>query len=67
MNQSVVILALVGILTGCATAGNPSIKSEERLSKIKIGETTKDEVRQLLGEPTVVHSSNISAACSELV
>jgi outer membrane protein assembly factor BamE (lipoprotein component of BamABCDE complex) len=49
-------LAIVCImaLSGCASFGNKQITNEDTVSKIKIGQSTKSEVKALLGEPTNV-------------
>lgn len=48
------IVLVVLLLAGCATVGNKQITNDELVSKIKIGITTKAEVKQTLGEPTKV-------------
>ncbi len=41
-------------LSGCmkSVAGNPSITDQSKVDQIKPGQTTKDQVRQILGQPT---------------
>lgn len=39
---------------GCATSGNPAVGSEALVNQIKLGETTKEEMRRLFGQPTVM-------------
>ena len=46
-------LLLSLLLVGCATSGNPAVKDETITSQIKIGISTKEDVRELLGKPTV--------------
>lgn len=46
-------LCLCGVLlTGCVSVGNPSLADETVVAQIKVGETTKDQVASLLGEPS---------------
>lgn len=42
------------LMFGCASVGNKQITNDELISQIKIGETTKPEVKQKIGEPTKV-------------
>jgi hypothetical protein len=44
------MVGLLSTLVGCTT-GNPSIKDPGRTTQIKLGETTKVEVRTILGKP----------------
>jgi hypothetical protein len=39
------------LLSGCASIGNSGIASEPTMSNIQVGETTSEEVMNLLGEP----------------
>lgn len=48
------LLASIVVLSGCATSGNPAVSNEGLISQIKIGVSTKDDVRRLLGQPNVV-------------
>lgn len=54
-SSKLIAVTLVSALTfaigGCVSSGNPSVHDDVAVSKIKIGETTKDEVRTLLGKP----------------
>lgn len=52
-----VLLVVAVLLAGCASAGNEKVRTEtmESLgSKVTKGTTTKDQVKQLYGEPTHV-------------
>ncbi len=42
------------LLSGCVSSGNPDLRKDELVSQIKLGMTTKDEVRKLFGTPTVM-------------
>ena len=55
----IVLLLLTVLLTGgCASNGNPPFAQDELTSQIKIGVSTKDDVRRLFGAPDFVsHSS----------
>ena len=45
------ILIAILFLVGCVSSGNPAATREDLISKIKIGETTKEDIRQFLGNP----------------
>jgi len=51
----IVVLSLVGCyvlsLAGCYSSGNASIRSQELIEQVKPGISTKDDVRDLFGEP----------------
>lgn len=51
-----VVLAFCVILLGCASAGSKSITNEEKVSKIIEGETTKAQVKEILGEPNMARN-----------
>ena len=40
------------LLTGCVSIGNSNLADEGKLTQIKVGETTKQQVVALLGEPS---------------
>jgi outer membrane protein assembly factor BamE (lipoprotein component of BamABCDE complex) len=40
------------VLTGCVSIGNEKLLDEATVVQIKVGETTKEQVQALLGEPT---------------
>jgi outer membrane protein assembly factor BamE (lipoprotein component of BamABCDE complex) len=49
-------LVLLLAITGCVSGmGNKEITKDELVNKIVVGQTTKAEVKQLLGQPTDVH------------
>lgn len=60
------VAGLLTLLTGCISGGNPSIRDEAATAQIKIGTTTKEEVRTLLGKPTSIGrgSGNLSLGVS---
>jgi len=43
------------------SSGNPTATREDLISQVKIGETTKEEIRQMFGQPTVMsrHSGGL--------
>lgn len=45
------LLSSCALILGCASSGNPEIRREDLTSQIKIGESTKDDVRRLFGHP----------------
>ena len=59
------IVALISLLIGCATSGNPRVAQEEVLAQIILGQTTKEEVRQLLGPPQGFTKSLIEGLAQE--
>ncbi|GKS58276.1 lipoprotein [Nitrospira sp.] len=40
--------------SGCVSSGNPSVLDENAVAQIKEGVTTKQDVKQLLGNPTSI-------------
>ena len=46
-----IIIAAMLFLSGCASVGNQKIMDSNFMKSLQIGETTKDEVKTLLGEP----------------
>lgn len=46
-----VLLSFYAFVLGCASSGNPEIQREDLTAQIKIGESTKDDVRRLFGHP----------------
>ncbi len=40
------------LLAGCVSIGNSELASDATMAQIKVGETTKQQVTSLLGEPT---------------
>jgi outer membrane protein assembly factor BamE (lipoprotein component of BamABCDE complex) len=39
------------LLSGCASTGNSRLASEQTISNIQVGDTTREQVMNLLGEP----------------
>lgn len=55
-------LLAIGLLgTSCVSSGNPTAGREDLISQIKIGESTREDVRRLFGQPTVTsrHSGSM--------
>jgi len=47
------------LMSSCASFGNKQVANEEILSKIKVGQSTKNDCKALLGEPfNVMFSDN---------
>lgn len=51
MFQSMLVLLMMFMLSGCVAYGNSRLTNEELVSTIKIGQTTQDDILRLLGEP----------------
>jgi outer membrane protein assembly factor BamE (lipoprotein component of BamABCDE complex) len=47
------LLCLGLLLAGCASAGNPAIRNDALLGQIEIGKSTKEDVRKLMGGPSL--------------
>lgn len=61
------ILLLVLILSaGCATSGTAQLTNDNVVSQIKVGTSTKEDVRRLLGEPSSVGTSNVEGRVQEI-
>lgn len=60
-------VAYCGILlaTGCVSIGNRQVADETTIGQIKVGETTKNEVATLLGQPADQRSIEIGGAARE--
>jgi len=55
MMREVIAAAIVALsLAGCANVGNKQIVDNNNVAKIKAGETTKDQARAIVGEPSKV-------------
>lgn len=55
MKKCVYVIAILASLSACASAGNQILKNETQATldaKIKIGETTQDQVKTMFGEPS---------------
>jgi len=63
-NRLILCLGLV-FLTGCISIGNERLADDALVAKIKAGETTKDQVASLLGEPSLKRSSVLMGATYE--
>ena len=59
------LLSVALVLSGCASSGNPQLREEAVVSQIKIGESTKEDVRRLLGEPNVMSKTVINGRSME--
>lgn len=49
MKKTIALLLLMLFLTACASVGQPY--PEDKVGELRIGETTRSEVRQLFGDP----------------
>lgn len=49
------ILLVAALISGCATVGNLAIQDKTKVEQIKVGATTKGQVQELIGPPTVVN------------
>ncbi len=61
-----ILIGLVSLLPACASYGNPSVKDETLTSQIRLGVTTKEEVKALLGSPTNVISTTVDGRTQEI-
>jgi len=50
------LAALLLVLPGCFAQGNPALTDEALLSQIKVGVSTKADVRRLLGSPPYTYT-----------
>jgi outer membrane protein assembly factor BamE (lipoprotein component of BamABCDE complex) len=57
--KGIIAILLGMVLAGCATTGNKKIINEKILSEIKIGESTKADVMEILGEPLKVTFTDV--------
>jgi len=64
ISRCIGLLCLILVPFGCATASKSGV-SREALSQIKVGVSTKDQVRQLLGEPVEVRTSEFMGKTHE--
>ena len=60
------LLSMMLVLSGCASSGNPQLREEAVVSQIKIGESTKEDVHRLLGEPNVMSKTVINGRAMEV-
>lgn len=59
-----IYLLLVVVLSGagCYSAGNPGVKSQELVSQVKVGQSTKKDVTLLFGQPNSVTRGSFQVA-----
>lgn len=57
-----IVALMVPLFFGCVSSGNPAATDQVAISQIKIGTTTKEDVRRLLGNPSSIGkgSGNLS-------
>ncbi len=53
------------LLAGCVSVGNSDLVNEQVMGQIKVGQTTKQQVASLLGEPESQRVSEMSGASKE--
>jgi hypothetical protein len=46
--------AMAAMMGGCVSSGNPSVLDQARLDSITLNQSTKDDVKRLLGQPNSV-------------
>lgn len=56
---------LFGLLAGCVSIGNSGLASDATMAQLKVGETTKQQVTSLLGEPTSQRSIEVAGSTRE--
>ena len=60
MMKARLFISVVGLLlTGCVALGNADLANDAIIGRIKVGETTKQQVTALLGEPTDQRSTEL--------
>lgn len=66
MNSRCVSLSMCGLLLGgCVSFGNAGLADREVMTQIKAGETTKEQVLALLGEPDRKRAIDLAGASFE--
>ena len=50
-----ILLSILFLVSGCASAGNKQISDASTVAKIEEGKSTKADVKALVGEPTKVN------------
>ena len=55
------LIVLLGI-AGCYSAGNAGVKSQELVSQVKVGQSTKKDVTLLFGQPNSVSRGSVQVA-----
>lgn len=53
------------LLVGCVSIGNSEVASETTIAQIKVGETTKQQVTALLGDPMTRRSTDMAGSTQE--
>jgi hypothetical protein len=53
------------VLSGCVSVGNSRVASDQIMADIHVGETTRDQVKNLLGEPDSQISVDIGGSTRE--
>ena len=51
MRKLIYIGLLLALTMGCSTVGNKQIMNQDFMNSVQVGATTKDQVKELLGEP----------------
>lgn len=60
------IVSLLGLLlAGCMALGNSELANDATIAQIKVGETTRQQVAALLGEPTDQRSTELAGYSRE--
>ena len=53
------------LLAGCVSIGNSDLANDQTMGQIKVGETTKQQVASLLGEPDSRHAIEVRGSTRE--
>jgi len=59
MKAYVAVLLCLSPVTGCVSVGTDALRDEQVLARIKVGETTKEQVLALLGPPSEARVSTL--------
>ncbi len=51
---SLSFVALAAMVCGCVSSGNPSVLDQDRLDKIVLNQSTKEDLTRLLGQPNSI-------------
>ena len=65
MNRTLLIGLAGALFAGCVSVGNANLGNEDTIKQIKVGQTTKDQVASLLGEPDERRFTTLSGATYE--
>jgi len=61
MKRFIVGCSLILAITGCTiSSGNPNAEDQTRVEQIRVGKSSKSEVKRLLGEPTSIEFPSAS-------